>query len=89
MAQTKTVQVRKEIRELAQAMELRMRAAAKMIANGDWRHHKLMSEADLIEGAERNLAQLKADLSAEKAMEAAADVANFCNFVRLRMAGTE
>jgi uncharacterized protein YPO0396 len=90
MADAKAVQVRPEIKGLAQTMELRAREAAKKIASGDWQHYRLMSVAELLEGAQRNLDQLKEtnlELTPEKARQAAADCANFVNFLRLRLAG--
>ena len=90
MGETKAVQVRAEIRELAQAMERRCRESAKKIASGEWKHINFASEADLIEGVERNLAHLKKDCAPldEEALEAAADAANYLNFLRLRIAAT-
>jgi len=85
------VQVRAEIRELAQAMERRCRESAKKIAAGEWKHANFLSEADLFGLAQRNLVQLEEtnlDLTPAKALEAAADCANYCNFLRLRIAAT-
>jgi len=92
MGETKAVQVRAEIRELAQAMERRCRESVKKIAAGEWKHANFLSEADLFGLAEHNLVQLEEtnlDLTPAKALEAAADVANYLNFLRLRIAASE
>ena len=89
MAKTKAAKLRPKIRELAEAMERRCRESVKKIAAGEWKHINFASEADLIEGVERNLAHLKSDWPPEKALEAAADCANYCNFLRLRIAAIE
>ena len=68
MTETKTVQLTAEIRELAQKMERRCRQSAKKITAGTWKHYNFMSEADLIEGAQRNLDHLTNELTPEKAL---------------------
>ena len=89
MTETKAVKLRPKIRELAEDMERRMRGRKDEILAGEITHWKQMDEAELLEAAQYNLNHFRSQLTPERALEAAADVANYLNFLRLRIAAPE
>ena len=95
----KRVQARREIGDLGQMMERRLRAKDEAVERGDMIHWRQAKLADLFERARVNLMELKAcagisdagtgalsgSFGPEAAPQKAADLSNLVNLIRLRV----